>query len=112
MPKSKTIGCINLIAAGQDFCEPCSNADLEGFGAGRSLVDQYPHQYKATGDITELDVFAVHQLFQIQDYSGCIQHASRKLLMAGVEQPFHKDIREARDTLTRWLQLQQGMKTE
>jgi hypothetical protein len=55
-----------------------------------------------------IDVYQVHHLFKIYDPSGCIQHASKKLLMAGSragEKPAWKDIKEARDTLNRWLQI-------
>ena len=88
---------------GRDFCEPCQSKEET------SLSEKYPDQYKDVGDITELDVFAVHHLFQLQDPSGCLQYASRKLLMSGT--PAYQDIREARDTLTRWLQLNQGLNT-
>jgi hypothetical protein len=50
----------------------------------------------------------VHKLFNIQDPSGCIQHASKKLLLSGVRtggKSAYDDIKEARDTLTRWLEL-------
>ena len=49
-----------------------------------------------------------HQLFQIDDCSGAIQHASKKLLLSGVRtggKSKYDDIREARDTLNRWLQI-------
>lgn len=53
-----------------------------------------------------LDSFAVHHMFGINDPSGCIQYASRKLLMSGNDdRPLYSDIVEARDTLTRWIQL-------
>lgn len=105
MSACKSIGCCRPTAQGSDFCQPCENHE-EG---GLALSDKYPDQYKAIGDITEIDVFGVHQLFQIQDPSGCLQHASRKLLMAST--PIYREIREARDTLTRWLQLNQGLAT-
>lgn len=107
MLSCKAIGCCATTLPGNDFCEPCQNKDTGGL----SLSEQYPDQYKSVGDIAEIDVFVVHHLFQIQDPSGCLQHASRKLLLSGSGQPVYKDIKEARDTLTRWLQLNQGMNT-
>ena len=62
--------------------------------------------------LDELDVYAVHQVFNIQDPSGAIQHASKKLLLSGVRtggKSKRDDIKEARDTLTRWLQLDEQM---
>lgn len=69
---------------------------------------KYPKYYKPVGNLQEIDVYAVHKLFKIQDPSGCIQHASKKLLLSGVRtggKSAYDDIREARDTLTRWLEL-------
>jgi len=75
-----------------------------------SIADKYPQYYKKVGALTAIDVYAVHHLFNIQDPSGCIQHASKKLLLAGVRtgnKSMVKDITEARDTLNRWLELNQ-----
>lgn len=74
----------------------------------QSLSAKYPQYYKPVGHLTEIDVYAVHQLFNVQDPSGAIQHASKKLLLSGVRtggKSAYDDIKEARDTLTRWLQL-------
>ncbi|AHX01161.1 hypothetical protein M316_0096 [Nitrincola phage 1M3-16] len=73
-----------------------------------SMKDLYPEYYKDVSHLSEIDVYAVHDLFPINDPSGCIQHASKKLLLSGVRtggKPAWKDIKEARDTLTRKLQL-------
>lgn len=73
-----------------------------------SLSQRYPKYYKPVGDLTEVDVYAVHQLFSLNDVSGCIHHASKKLLLSGVRtggKTKQQDIREARDTLNRWLEL-------
>jgi hypothetical protein len=74
----------------------------------KPMSEKYPQYYKKVGALTEIDVYAVHHLFDIQDPSGCIQHASKKLLLSGVRtggKSALKDIKEARDTLTRWIQL-------
>jgi hypothetical protein len=75
---------------------------------GRPVGRKDPRQYREVGDLTELDVYAVHMLFEINDPSGCIQHASRKLLLFGglaENETAYADVEEARDTLTRWLEL-------
>ena len=72
------------------------------------MKDKYPKYYKDVSELTEIDVYQTHELFQIQDCSGCIQHASKKLLLSGVRtggKSKADDIKEARDTLTRWLQI-------
>lgn len=72
------------------------------------MSKQYPKYYKSVKGLEEIDVYTVHQLFNIEDPSGCIQHASKKLLLSGVRtggKSKIEDIKEARDTLTRFLQL-------
>ena len=72
------------------------------------MKGKYPKYYKDVSELTEIDVYQTHELFQIQDCSGCIQHASKKLLLSGVRtggKSKADDIKEARDTLTRWLQI-------
>lgn len=71
-------------------------------------ADKYPQYFRPIFGITHLDVYGVHKLFNVQDPSGCIQHASKKLLLSGVRtggKSAYKDIKEARDTLNRWLEL-------
>lgn len=73
-----------------------------------SLAKLYPAYYKDVSLLNEVDVYAVHHAFQLNDPSGCIHHSSKKLLLAGTRtggKPVSKDIKEARDTLTRWLQI-------
>lgn len=72
------------------------------------MKDKYPEYYKDVSDIESMDVYEVHNRFNIDDPSGCIQHASKKLLLSGVRtggKGKYKDIKEARDTLTRWLEI-------
>ena len=74
----------------------------------QTMSTKYPKYYKDVSKLTEIDVYTVHQLFDIQDPSGCIQHASKKLLLSGVRtgnKSKYEDIKEAKDTLTRWLEL-------
>jgi len=105
------IGCNNNIPVTQDFCSDCLSAKTSTESSAESSNDmatRYPEYYKAVGDMQSVDVYAIHKLFNIQDPSGCIQHASKKLLLSGVRtggKSKHKDVKEARDTLTRWLEL-------
>jgi len=101
----KSIGCTLRAFPGTDFCQVCSAKDRP---ESMSLSDRYPQYYKSVEELDEIDVYAVHNLFNIQDPSGCIHHSSKKLLLSGVRtggKSAYKDIKEARDTLTRWLQL-------
>lgn len=106
----KTIGCSGTTSQDQDFCYDCLDTmnQITSYESSESLSAKYPKYYKSVGNLTEIDVYAVHHLFQIQDPSGCLQHASKKLLLSGVRtggKSAYDDIKEARDTLTRWLQL-------
>ena len=74
----------------------------------QTMADKYPKYYKRVGDLKELDVYAVCQMFPVIDPSGAINHARKKLLVPGVRtggKPLYQDITEARDTLNRWLEL-------
>jgi hypothetical protein len=107
----KSLGCSAILPAGsdKDFCMLCES-QIHQKPREQSIADKYPQYYKKVGRLTEIDVYAVHHLFDIQDPSGCIQHASKKLLLSGVRtggKSVLKDITEARDTLTRWIQLNQ-----
>lgn len=114
--KCKTVGCQRLAAGNMGVCIHCShdlsmvvgkpkqtNINLE------SNVFKYPKYFKSIPKgMTEIDVYAVHNLFSIQDPSGAIQHASKKLLLSGVRtgnKSQYQDIKEARDALNRWLEL-------
>ena len=108
----KSIGCANVAEAGQDFCTECSQKALFNSEdlpeTNQSLSEKYPQYYKPVGELTEVDVYAVHHLFSLTDPSGCLHHSSKKILLSGVRtggKSAYKDIKEARDTLTRWLQL-------
>ena len=73
-----------------------------------SMSAKYPKYYKPVGNLKEVDVYAVCKLFPVVDDTGCINHARKKLLVPGTRtggKSFRDDIKEARDTLTRWLEL-------
>jgi len=108
----KSIGCDYIPKKGEDFCldyiNEISTTAAHHIEENKPMAERYPHYYKRVDGLMEIDVYAVHNLFNIQDPSGAIQHASKKLLLSGVRtggKSQFKDIREARDTLTRWLQL-------
>lgn len=116
MPYCPSIGCGNPISPAEEFCSKCLRfhhpKEEEKEVNASSLSKQYPKYYKDVRMLDELDVYAVHQVFNIQDPSGAIQHASKKLLLSGVRtggKSKREDIKEARDTLTRWLQIDELM---
>lgn len=105
----KSINCRRQTLNNEDFCQQCSDKRLDlCTESSQSMAEKYPKYYKSVGELTEIDVYATHQLFNLQDPSGALHHASKKLLLSGVRtggKSARKDITEARDTLTRWLQL-------
>lgn len=115
MDMCRSISCTNPTHGNHDFCQECLEAQSLQFSevsspsqGEQSMSQKYPKYYKQVGDLTEIDVYAVHHLFNIQDPSGAIQHASKKLLLSGVRtggKSAYQDIKEARDTLNRWLEL-------
>lgn len=119
MQSCKTIGCVGKVIHGRvgDYCHPCTLNDsaVQGLSApvgendGSSLADLYPKYHKRLPrHWATIDVYGVHHLFAVQDPSGMLQHASKKLLLSGVRtggKSQFDDVREARDTLNRWLEL-------
>lgn len=74
----------------------------------QSNVEKYPAYFKCVSELTEIDVYMIHYLYNINDPSGAIQHASKKLLLSGKRtggKSMVTDIKEARDTLNRWLEI-------
>lgn len=102
--------CTQQIEAAERSVSTAKKTIVEGStSVPQTLAQKYPKYYKAIPEgMTEIDVYGVHMLFDIQDPSGAIQHASKKLLLSGVRtgnKTKYQDIMEARDTLTRWLAL-------
>jgi len=72
-----------------------------------TLAEKYPKYWKHLPDEwAAVDVYRVCQLFPVDDASGRINHARKKLLVPGVRtggKSMQKDIQEAIDTLQSWL---------
>lgn len=65
------------------------------------LREKYPHYHKPS-PFTHVDVYRVLALFGVTD--PCLQHAVKKLLVAGGRgaKDIRRDVREAIETLERW----------
>ena len=115
----KAIRCSNQVTdPTQDFCPDCQHTQYHGTDeptfyqrtvvAFFLLASKYPQHFKSVEHLAEVDVYAIHHLFELNDPSGAIQEASRKLLLSGSQsagKPAYQNILEARDILTRWLEL-------
>ena len=70
---------------------------------------KHSHYFKDVRHLDYIDVYQVCKLFPVEDDSGAITHARKKLLVAGgrgAGKDMIKDITEARDTLNRYLQIE------
>lgn len=69
---------------------------------------KHQHYFKDVSGLSHVDVYRVLQLFGVTD--PCLQHAIKKLLVAGNRgvKDMDKDVQEAIDTLGRW----QAMRVE
>lgn len=74
-----------------------------------ALVKSHSHYFKDVRHLKSIDVYRVLELFNVTD--PCLQHAIKKLLVAGgrgAGKSISKDIQEALDSLVRW----QSMRVE
>lgn len=69
---------------------------------------QFAHYYRSVAGLKTIDIYRVLQLFGIED--PCIQHAVKKLMVAGARghKDAAKDVAEAIISLRRW----QAMRAE
>ena len=70
------------------------------------LSERHPHYYKDVAHLQHVDVYRVLLLFNVTD--PCIQHAVKKLLVAGgrgAGKTPERDVREAIDSLNRFCQM-------
>lgn len=71
------------------------------------MANKHRHYYKDVSNLEEIDIYDVCNLFKVNDSSGCIQHAIKKLLCAGQRgtKSTIQDYREAMDSIDRKIQL-------
>lgn len=67
---------------------------------------KHPHYFKDVRRFDDIDVYRVLALFEVAD--PCLQHAVKKLLVAGGRgggKDVSRDVQEAIDTLQRWQEM-------
>jgi hypothetical protein len=73
------------------------------------MSDKYPKYYKPVPDgVKDIDIYMLCKMFRVDDPSGALHHAIKKILLPGTRtggKSRYDDIKEARDTLTRWLEI-------
>ena len=71
-----------------------------------SLARKHSHYFKDVSHLKDIDVYRVLKLFNVTD--PCVQHAVKKLLVAGgrgAGKDIERDLREAVDSINRALQM-------
>lgn len=73
--------------------------------AAKKRAREHSHYFKNVAHLTEVDVYRVLELFGVTDQA--VGHAVKKLLCSGGRgvKDVAQDIKEARDTLTRWQEM-------
>jgi hypothetical protein len=80
----------------------------------KKLSELYPQYYKRLPtDVSrdEVDTYVINLMFPVEDPTGCILHARKKLLIPGVRsggKTMLKDVKEARDSLNRYIALMEA----
>ncbi len=66
---------------------------------------EFPHYFRDVSHLGEIDVYRLLELFDVTDHA--IGHAVKKLLAAGARgaKDRDSDVREAKATLHRWLEM-------
>jgi hypothetical protein len=76
-------------------------------GTDAKMSEKYPKYYKdIPAGVDSLDIYAVCLMFNVND--AALSHALKKIMLPGVRtgnKTRRDDIKEARDTLNRWLEL-------
>lgn len=74
--------------------------------AADTVRHKHSHYHKPVDGLQFVDVYRVLSLFNVTD--PCIQHAIKKLLVAGgrgAGKDIQRDVQEAIDTMTRWQEM-------
>lgn len=77
------------------------------------MAREHNHYFKDVSNLQFIDVYQVLKLFGVTD--PCIQHAVKKLLVAGgrgAGKDISKDIKESIDSLQRWQEMQEEKEQE
>ena len=79
---------------------------LKGVTVVTAPARKHPHYFKDVSHLKDIDVYRVLKLFNVTD--PCVQHAVKKLLVAGgrgAGKDIERDLREAVDSINRALQM-------
>jgi hypothetical protein len=103
--------CKHAVHTGYRCVCGCPSPGIEVSGVinekSADLPRKHSHYFKSVEGLKTIDVYRVLELFAVTD--PCIQHAVKKLLVAGGRgsKDISKDIREAIVTLERWEEMRE-----
>lgn len=89
-----------------DRITPLTATKLKGVTVVSAPACKHSHYFKNVSHLKEIDVYRVLKLFNVTD--PCVQHAVKKLLVAGgrgAGKDMERDLREAVDSINRALQM-------
>lgn len=91
---------------------PSTKEDKETLVEPSKGVKKHSHYFKDVSNLEVIDVYRVLDLFGVTN--PCLQHAIKKLLVAGNRgvKDYNKDVQEAIDTLERYKVMQQENEKE
>lgn len=102
----KTLGCNNWVTSREhDFCEACVTKILPSGEVSPLPERKHKHYHKDVTHLSHIDIYRILSLYDVRD--PCLQHAIKKLLVAGGRgtKDSDKDIQEAIDSLLRWQEM-------
>lgn len=99
--------CGSHYVNGELKCAVCNRVE-KGRKDGSSKP-KHSHYHKDVSDYDTIDIYVICDLY-VNDNSGCIQHAVKKLLCCGNRGVKNnvKDLQEAIDTIQRKIEILQG----
>lgn len=101
-------GEVIMVAFGEQITEEhVFPTSIESKVLAEKTGRKHSHYFKDVSHLNVIDVYRVGDLFEIDDPSGSIQHAVKKLLCGGIRgaKDARKDLEEARDTIIRKLEM-------
>lgn len=78
-------------------------------------AQKYPRYFRDVSQLDSVDTYEINRLYPLDDDSGSLLHARKKLLIPGDRtggKTMYQDVKEARDTLNRWLEMNDHLKPE
>lgn len=92
-----------------EFTKTTMSASREELVAGVPTARKHAHYFKDVSKFDEMDTYLFCRVWKVEDYSGALHHAIKKIIDAGKRgnKDKLKDIKEAKDSLNRYLEIEE-----